>query len=91
MEAATPGRHGGRQGLASIFQLVRAGFGVTVIPAMASSHSAGCKLVALQGKSFRRIGYLRAKRHFVSRPMREFTAWLRTLVPRPSVKVPKPS
>ena len=75
--------------LASIFQLVRAGFGVTVIPAMASSHSAGCKLVALQGNSFRRIGYLRAKRHFVSRPMREFTAWLRTLVPRPSVKVPK--
>ena len=29
MEAAAPGRHGRRQGLASIFQLVRAGFGVT--------------------------------------------------------------
>jgi LysR family hydrogen peroxide-inducible transcriptional activator len=72
--------------LASIFQLVRAGFGVTVIPAMASTHSAGCKLVALQGNSFRRIGYLRAKRHFVSRPMREFTGWLRTLVPRSSLK-----
>jgi LysR family hydrogen peroxide-inducible transcriptional activator len=72
--------------LASIFQLVRAGFGVTVIPAMASTHSAGCKLVALQGNIFRRIGYLRAKRHFVSRPMREFTGWLRTLVPRSSLK-----
>jgi LysR family hydrogen peroxide-inducible transcriptional activator len=75
--------------LASIFQLVRAGFGVTVIPAMASSHSAGCKLVPLQGNSFRRIGYLRAKRHFVSRAMREFTAWLRTLVPHSPVKVAK--
>jgi LysR family hydrogen peroxide-inducible transcriptional activator len=67
--------------LASIFQLVRAGFGLTVIPAMASSHSAGCKLVPLRGNSFRRIGYLRARRHFVTRPMREFTAWLRTLLP----------
>lgn len=75
--------------LASIFQLVRAGFGVTVIPAMASSHSAGCKLVALQGNSFRRIGYLRAKRHLVSRPMREFTAWLRTLAPQSPVKTAK--
>jgi len=75
--------------LASIFQLVRAGFGVTVIPAMASSHSAGCKLVSLQGNSFRRIGYLRAKRHFVSRPMREFTTWLRTLVPHSAMKATK--
>ncbi len=75
--------------LASIFQLVRAGFGVTVIPAMASSHSAACKLVPLQANSFRRIGYLRPKRHFVSRAMREFAAWLRTLVPHSPVKVAK--
>jgi LysR family hydrogen peroxide-inducible transcriptional activator len=68
--------------LASIFQLVKSGFGVTVIPAMASSHATGCKLVALHGNSFRRIGYLRARRHFVSKPMRAFTAWLRTLVAR---------
>ncbi|MFY9560084.1 MAG: LysR family transcriptional regulator [Terriglobales bacterium] len=68
--------------LASIFQFVRSGFGLTVVPAMASSHSAGCKLVPLRGNNFRRIGYLRARRHVVSRPMREFTAWLRTLVPR---------
>jgi LysR family hydrogen peroxide-inducible transcriptional activator len=67
--------------LASIFQLVKSGFGVTVIPAMASSHATGCKLVPLQGNNFRRIGYLRARRHFVSRPMRAFTAWLRTIVP----------
>lgn len=73
--------------LASIFQLVRSGFGLTVIPAMAASHAAGCKLIPLRGNSFRRIGYLRARRHFVSNPMREFTAWLRTLVPRSSERV----
>ncbi|HWZ81360.1 MAG TPA: LysR family transcriptional regulator [Terriglobales bacterium] len=66
--------------LASIFQFVRSGFGVTVVPAMTSSHAAGCKLIPLRGNSFRRIGYLRARRHIVSRPMREFANWLRTLV-----------
>jgi LysR family hydrogen peroxide-inducible transcriptional activator len=67
--------------LASIFQFVRSGFGLTVVPAMTSSHAAGCKLIPLRGNSFRRIGYLRARRHVVSRPMREFITWLRTLVP----------
>jgi hypothetical protein len=60
---------------------------VTVIPAMAAAHATDCRLVSLKG-SFRRIGYLRAKRHFVSRPMREFTAWLRTLLPASSRKKP---
>jgi LysR family hydrogen peroxide-inducible transcriptional activator len=72
--------------LASIFQLVQSGFGLTVVPAMAASHSAGCKLVALRGNSFRRIGYLRVRRHSVTRPMREFTAWLRTLLPKVPAK-----
>jgi LysR family hydrogen peroxide-inducible transcriptional activator len=67
--------------LASIFELVQAGFGVTVLPAMATAHADGCKLIPLQGNSSRRIGYLRARRHHVTRPMREFTAWLRTIVP----------
>ena len=70
--------------MASIFQLVRAGFGVTVAPAMAAGHSAGCKLIPLQN-SFRRVGYLRARRHAVSNPMREFCVWLRGLRPRPAV------
>jgi LysR family hydrogen peroxide-inducible transcriptional activator len=64
--------------MASIFQLVRAGFGVTVVPAMASSHSIGCKLIPLHG-SFRHVGYLRARHHLVSKPMREFISWLRNL------------
>jgi len=71
--------------MASIFQLVRAGFGVTVAPAMASKHSAGCKLIPLHN-SFRRVGYLRARHHVVSNPMREFAAWLRALRPRTAVR-----
>jgi DNA-binding transcriptional LysR family regulator len=67
--------------LASVFQLVRSGFGVTVVPEMAAPFSSGCKLIPLRGNSFRRVGYLRARRHFVSRPMREFADWMRTLVP----------
>lgn len=72
--------------LASIIQLVRSGFGVTLVPAMASSHAAGCKLVPLRRNSCRRIGYIRARRHSVSRPMRQFVTWLRTLMPRSPVE-----
>jgi LysR family transcriptional regulator, hydrogen peroxide-inducible genes activator len=65
--------------IASIFPLVANGFGVSLIPAMAASHAEGCKIVALERASFRRIGYIRAGHHFVSKPMKEFFGWLRTL------------
>lgn len=65
--------------MASIVQLVRAGFGVTMLPAMSASHATGCKLIPFKQETFRRVGYLRARRHVVSRSMREFIAWLRTL------------
>ena len=68
--------------LASIFQLVKSAFGVTVIPEMALPYATGCKLIPLNESGVRRIGYLRARRHTVSRPMREFVSWLRTLSPR---------
>ena len=60
----------------SIFEPVRSGFGLSVVPEMASSNAAGCTRVRLQNTSYRRIGYIRARRHLVSRPMREFTSWL---------------
>jgi LysR family transcriptional regulator, hydrogen peroxide-inducible genes activator len=65
--------------LESIFELVRSGFGLSVVPAMASSNAEGCTLVPLQNKSYRRIGYARARRHQVSRPMCEFISWLRSI------------
>jgi LysR family hydrogen peroxide-inducible transcriptional activator len=63
--------------LESIFQLIQSGFGVTLVPAMASSHGGGCALIPLKGAPIRRVGYLRAPRHVVTRPMRELTSWLR--------------
>jgi LysR family hydrogen peroxide-inducible transcriptional activator len=65
--------------LESIFQLVRANFGLTLVPAMAKHHATGCTLVPLNSDAFRRIGYLRARRHYVGRSMRAFIDWLRTL------------
>ena len=65
--------------LESIFQLVKSGCGVTLIPEMASSHAIGCAIVPLRGNNSRRIGYLRARRHVVTRPMRELTCWLRAI------------
>jgi len=69
--------------LESIFQLIKSGFGVTLVPEMASSHAAGCALVPLRGSNSRRVGYLRARRHVVTKPMRELTSWLR-MIPRAS-------
>jgi LysR family hydrogen peroxide-inducible transcriptional activator len=63
----------------SIFQLVRSGFGVSLVPEMALSHATACALVCLKTNHQRRVGYLRARRHFVSRPMREFLSWLRAV------------
>ncbi len=65
--------------LESIFQLVRSNFGLTLIPAMAKGYATGCTLIPLSLDVFRRVGYLRVRRHPVSRSMRAFTDWLRTL------------
>jgi LysR family hydrogen peroxide-inducible transcriptional activator len=70
--------------LESIFQLIKSGFGVTLVPAMAAADAADCAFVPLKGGNSRRIGYLRARRHVVSKPMRELIAWLRT-IPRASL------
>jgi LysR family hydrogen peroxide-inducible transcriptional activator len=65
--------------IASIFPLVATGFGISLIPSMAATHADGCKVVSLERTSFRRIGYLRANHHFVSKPMKAFFTWLRSI------------
>ena len=70
--------------LASIFALVTSGFGVSIIPHMAAGSAVGCRLIPLAQNSVRRIGYLRARRHFLSRAMKEFTVWLRASIPSPA-------
>jgi LysR family hydrogen peroxide-inducible transcriptional activator len=62
---------------ASIFELIRAGFGVSLVPEMARRAAAGCRLIPIEPKATRRIGYVRLERRYVSRVMESFTGWLR--------------
>jgi LysR family transcriptional regulator, hydrogen peroxide-inducible genes activator len=62
---------------ASIFELIRAGFGVSLVPEMARRAATGCRLIPIEPKAMRRIGYVRLERRYVSRVMESFTEWLR--------------
>ena len=62
---------------ASIFPLVAAGYGVSLIPAMASSQASNCKIIKLDKPSFRRIGYVQVRRHYAGKSQKAFIAWLR--------------
>ena len=62
---------------ASIFELIRAGFGVSIVPEMARRSAEGCKLLAIEPAASRRIGYVRLERRHVSKPIEAFTAYLR--------------
>jgi LysR family hydrogen peroxide-inducible transcriptional activator len=63
--------------LASIFSLVSAGFGVSLVPELAQAHANGCRLLPLRREAFRRIGYAQARRHFVTPAQKAFVQWLR--------------
>jgi LysR family transcriptional regulator, hydrogen peroxide-inducible genes activator len=62
---------------ASIFELIRAGFGVSLVPEMARRAATGCRLIPIEPKAERRVGYVRLERRYVSRAMEAFTGWLR--------------
>jgi LysR family transcriptional regulator, hydrogen peroxide-inducible genes activator len=62
---------------ASIFELIRAGFGVSLVPEMARRAAAGCRLIPIEPKAARRVGYVRLERRYLSRVMESFTDWLR--------------
>jgi LysR family hydrogen peroxide-inducible transcriptional activator len=62
---------------ASIFELIRAGFGVSLVPEMARRAAVGCRLISIEPKAVRRVGYVRLERRYVSRVMESFTGWLR--------------
>ena len=61
---------------ASIFELIRAGFGVSLVPEMARSAAAGCRLIPIEPKAMRRVGYVRLERRYLPRVMESFTGWL---------------
>lgn len=60
----------------TIFELIRAGFGVSIVPEMARKLSAGCKLIEIEPKASRRVGYIRLERRYVSKAIEAFTAYL---------------
>ena len=64
---------------ASIFELIRAGFGVSLVPEMARRAAAGCRLIPIEPKAQRRIGYVRLERRYLSRAMESFTGWLQEI------------
>ncbi len=64
---------------ASIFELIRAGFGVSIVPEMARRSAEGCKLLTIEPAASRRIGYVRLERRYIAKPMEAFTTYLREL------------
>lgn len=67
--------------LASIVELIRAGFGVSIVPEMARRSAEGCKLLTIEPAASRRIGYVRLERRHISKQIEAFTAYLREVGP----------
>lgn len=63
----------------SIFPLVAAGFGVSLVPEMAASSAIGCVLRQLERDAYRRIGYMRVRQHALGAAQKEFIRWLRDI------------
>jgi LysR family hydrogen peroxide-inducible transcriptional activator len=71
---------------AGIFPLVASGYGISIVPEMTAGAAAQCELAPLSRKAVRRIGYLRARRHVATRPLRAFIDWLRAAAPKPRAR-----
>jgi LysR family transcriptional regulator, hydrogen peroxide-inducible genes activator len=63
--------------LATIYSLVAAGLGVSIVPAMSAPHSSGCVLLPLAEPKVRRVGYARLRSSASFKPLKAFTEWLR--------------
>lgn len=63
--------------LSSIFAMVEAGLGISLVPAMAAGQAGGCVLVPMQKRPVRRVGYARARGHFVSPLQKRYVQWLK--------------
>ncbi len=60
----------------TIFELIRAGFGVSIVPEMARPWSGDCRLLPIEPKAARRIGYVRLERRYVPKALEAFTGYL---------------
>lgn len=61
----------------TIFELIRAGFGVSIVPEMARSLSAGCRLIEIEPRASRRVGFIRLERRYLSKALEAFTGYLK--------------
>lgn len=63
----------------SILPLVAAGFGISLVPAMAADRKSGCTFLPLDPEVHRRVGYMRIRRHALGTAQRAFIGWLREI------------
>lgn len=70
----------------TIFELIRGGFGVSIVPEMARSFSDGCALLEFEPAAHRRVGYIRLERRYISKAVEAFTAFLAECVARRALK-----
>jgi LysR family hydrogen peroxide-inducible transcriptional activator len=61
----------------TIFELIRAGFGVSIVPEMARGLSQGCRMIEIEPKASRRVGYVRLERRYLSKALEAFTGYLK--------------
>jgi LysR family hydrogen peroxide-inducible transcriptional activator len=61
----------------SIFPMVAAGMGIALVPAMSAPATGECKLLPLERDAFRRVGYIRVRRHVAGAAQNAFVKWLR--------------
>lgn len=61
----------------TIFELIRAGFGVSIVPEMGRGLSHGCRMIEIEPKTSRRVGYIRLERRYLSKALEAFTGYLR--------------
>jgi LysR family hydrogen peroxide-inducible transcriptional activator len=61
----------------SIFPMVAAGMGITLVPEMAVMGAGECRLLPLEREAFRRVGYIRVRRHSCGAAQNAFIKWLR--------------
>jgi LysR family transcriptional regulator, hydrogen peroxide-inducible genes activator len=64
----------------SIFPMVASGLGITLAPQMAAHTAGECRLLALERETFRRVGYIRVRRHVAGAAQKAFVTWLREKV-----------
>jgi LysR family hydrogen peroxide-inducible transcriptional activator len=61
----------------SIFPIVATGLGITLAPWLAAQTAGECRLLPLEREAFRRVGYIRMRRHVSGTAQHAFVNWLR--------------